>query len=53
MPIVAALVGALVADEPITTNLAVGAVVVFLGVYVGALSRTRRRQLPPATTPPP
>ena len=52
MPIVAALVGALVADEPITTNLAVGAVVVFLGVYVGALSRTQRRQLPPATTPP-
>ena len=51
MPIVAALVGALVADEPITANLAFGAAVVFLGVYVGALSRTPRRPLPPVNVP--
>ena len=51
MPIVAALVGALVIDEPITATLAVGAAVVFLGVYVGALSRTPRRPLPPVNAP--
>ncbi len=47
MPIVAALVGALLIDEPITATLAVGAVIVFFGVYVGALSRTPRRPIPP------
>ena len=51
MPIIAALVGAFVIDEPITATLAVGAVVVFLGVYVGALSRTPRRPLPPVNPP--
>ena len=51
MPIIAAVVGALVVDEPITATLAVGAVVVFLGVYVGALSRTPRPPLPQVNPP--
>ena len=51
MPIVAALAGALVADEPITATMAVGAAVVFAGVYVGALSRTPRSPLPPVNPP--
>ena len=51
MPIVAALAGALLIDEPITATLAIGAVIVFVGVYVGALSRTPRRPIPPVNPP--
>lgn len=41
MPVVAVGLGALLADEPITTSTVVGGVVVLAGVYIGALSRNR------------
>ncbi len=40
IPIVAALGGWLVIDEPLTASLAFGGVVVIAGVYIGALART-------------
>jgi drug/metabolite transporter (DMT)-like permease len=45
-PVVAMVVGALVADEPITLNGAIGGAVVIVAVYVGAL---RRGSKAPAT----
>jgi drug/metabolite transporter (DMT)-like permease len=45
-PIVASLVGALVADEPLSASIALGAVLAIAGVYVGALAPT-----PKAATP--
>jgi drug/metabolite transporter (DMT)-like permease len=40
-PIVAVIGGALLLDEPITSPLLIGAPVVLVGVYVGALSGRR------------
>jgi drug/metabolite transporter (DMT)-like permease len=42
-PIVAVIGGALLLDEPITSSLLLGAPVVLVGVYVGALSGPRAR----------
>jgi drug/metabolite transporter (DMT)-like permease len=41
-PIVASLVGAWVADEPLSVSIAIGAVLAIAGVYVGALAPTKR-----------
>ena len=46
MPVVAISVSALVADEPLTPELVVGAAVVLAGVYVGALSGRRAPSVP-------
>jgi drug/metabolite transporter (DMT)-like permease len=43
MPITAMVFGALIADEPITSAGLVGGAIVLVGVWVGALSRPRRR----------
>jgi drug/metabolite transporter (DMT)-like permease len=43
MPITAMVFGALIADEPITSAGLVGGAIVLFGVWVGALSRPRRR----------
>lgn len=56
MPIVAISLGALVADEDLTTELVVGALVVLVAVYVGALSGSRSTPEPrsePAAEPTP
>ena len=42
MPIVALVVGWLIADEEITATTILGAAVVFAGVYLGALARSDR-----------
>jgi len=42
MPIVALVVGWLIADEEITSTTILGAAVVFAGVYLGALARSDR-----------
>ena len=42
MPIVALIVGALIADEEITATTILGGTVVFAGVYLGALARSDR-----------
>jgi len=41
MPLVAAIVGYWLLDEPITRGVVLGGLIVLLGVYVGALSRSR------------
>jgi len=41
-PIVAPLVGALVADESLSSSIAIGAVLAIAGVYVGALAPARK-----------
>ena len=56
MPIVSAGAGALLLDEPITTSLLLGGVIVLAGVYVGALSggvksRVDRPEIAPAEEP--
>lgn len=38
-PVVSAIVGALVADEPLNASIAIGGIVVVAGTYVGALAR--------------
>jgi drug/metabolite transporter (DMT)-like permease len=43
MPVVAALLGALVLDQPITGELVAGGVMVIAAVYVGAMSRRAAR----------
>ena len=43
MPVVAVVLGALVADEPITLTTILGGAVVGAGVYLGALAAPRRR----------
>jgi drug/metabolite transporter (DMT)-like permease len=40
MPVIAVVLGALLADEPITVTTVVGGAIVGAGVYVGAVSRT-------------
>jgi drug/metabolite transporter (DMT)-like permease len=45
MPIVSAGAGALLLDEPITTSLLLGGVIVLAGVYVGALSGGVKRRV--------
>ena len=40
MPVVAVTLGALLADEPITPEVIVGALLVVVAVYVGAVRRT-------------
>jgi drug/metabolite transporter (DMT)-like permease len=40
MPVVAVTLGALLADEPITPEVVVGALLVVVAVYVGAIRRT-------------
>jgi drug/metabolite transporter (DMT)-like permease len=42
MPIVALIVGALIADEEITATTILGGAIVFGGVYLGALARSDR-----------
>ena len=42
MPIVALIVGALIADEEITATTILGGAIVFAGVYLGALARSER-----------
>jgi drug/metabolite transporter (DMT)-like permease len=42
MPVVATIVGSLLAREPITINGAVGAAVVIAGIYVGAIAGRRK-----------
>lgn len=42
MPLVAALLGAWLAGQPVTLSLAVAGAIVLAGVYFGALSRPRR-----------
>jgi drug/metabolite transporter (DMT)-like permease len=42
MPIVALIVGALIADEEITATTILGSAIVFAGVYLGALARSDR-----------
>ena len=42
MPIVALIVGALIADEEITATTILGGAIVFAGVYLGALARSDR-----------
>ena len=44
-PLVAVIGGALLLDEPLTSSLLIGAPVVLLGVYVGALSGRRTRAI--------
>ncbi len=46
IPIVAALGGWLVIDEPLTASLAFGGVLVIAGVYIGALARTTNETPP-------
>lgn len=48
MPLVAALLGAALLDEPINARFIVGALIVLLGVYVGALSSG---EVGPSATP--
>lgn len=51
MPIVAGALGAWIFDEPVTPGLVLGAAIVLIGVYVGALLPTRApaaQELPPA-----
>jgi drug/metabolite transporter (DMT)-like permease len=45
-PIVASLVGAWVADEPLSISIAIGAVLAIAGVYVGALAPARKAAAP-------
>jgi drug/metabolite transporter (DMT)-like permease len=45
-PVVASLVGAWVADEPLNGSVAIGAVLAIAGVYVGALAPTKRDKTP-------
>jgi drug/metabolite transporter (DMT)-like permease len=45
-PIVASLVGALVADEPLNVSIAIGAALAIAGVYIGALAKTRPEAAP-------
>lgn len=52
-PIVAALVGAWVADEPLNASIALGSALVIAGVYVGALSGRRDPAPVVAATPAP
>ncbi|MGH2759572.1 MAG: DMT family transporter [Actinomycetota bacterium] len=40
-PVVAALVGSIVADEPLDVTVAIGGALVIAGTYVGALARTK------------
>lgn len=40
MPVVAVALGALLADEPITSEVVGGTTLVLLAVYVGAIRRT-------------
>lgn len=51
-PIVASIGGALVLDERVSASLAVGAALVIIGVYVGALSGGRPEPPPKAATAP-
>jgi len=46
MPLVAAIFGYWLLDEPITTGVVLGGLIVLLGVYVGALSRSRTSESP-------
>ena len=48
MPFVAAIAGALLLDERISTSLVIGGAIVLAGVYLGALSGGT----PPSTAPP-
>ncbi len=41
-PVVAAIAGALVADEPLDASVGIGGVIVLVGIYVGALARSRK-----------
>ncbi len=50
-PVVAIGLGAFIADEPITAAAVAGAVLVVLGVWIGALSPAARRALPVPVTP--
>lgn len=49
-PIVAVILAALIANEKVTASTGLGAALVIVGVYIGALSRDRR---PQSTEPPP
>lgn len=42
-PVVAAIVGSIVADEPLDATVAIGGVLVIAGTYIGALAQTRKR----------
>ena len=48
VPIVAAVAGALLADEPFTWRMVAGGLIVLVGVYVGALSGQRKKGSPVA-----
>lgn len=50
-PVVAIGLGALIADEPITAAAVAGAILVVLGVWIGALSPAARRSVPPPVAP--
>jgi drug/metabolite transporter (DMT)-like permease len=49
-PVVAAIVGSIVADEALDATVAIGGVLVVAGTYVGALARTRDSE-PPVEIP--
>jgi drug/metabolite transporter (DMT)-like permease len=51
-PITAALVGAMLLDEPIRWNLVIGLVAVFLGIWIATTVSRRMRQLDPPTGTP-
>jgi drug/metabolite transporter (DMT)-like permease len=53
MPIVSAVAGSLLLDEPITSTLLLGGLIVLAGVYVGALSghRPEKRTATPVASP--
>lgn len=50
-PVVSALAAALIADEALSGALVVGAVLVIVGTYVGALASTDAKTLAPASRP--
>lgn len=52
-PVVTLALGAWLADEPVTPEAVMGAAVVILGVWVGALSPGARRPADPIPVPPP